>query len=101
MTTRRLLILFFCLSLTLFADDKPAAPEVTFTEHLVADKYGYAFGVVAAELDGDGDLDLTSCDTRGDALYWFVNDGKGTFQRHFIQSNEPGWFERHAVGDIN
>lgn len=73
----------------------------TFTEHLIADKYGYAYGLAAADLDGDGDLDLTSCDTRGDALYWFENDGKGTFLRHFIQQKEAGWFERHAVGDIN
>jgi hypothetical protein len=101
MTTRRVVIPLLFLAFTAFAGDNPAAPEITFDEHLIADKYGYAFGVVAADLDGDGDLDLTSCDTRGDALYWFENDGKGAFQRHFIQANEPGWFERHAVGDIN
>src|SRR5512139_2838714 len=71
-----------------------------FTERLIADKYGYAFGVAAADLDGDGDLDLTSCDTTNNALYWFENDGKGTFRRHYIQKDETGWFERHAIGDI-
>lgn len=76
-----------------------------FTEHLIADKYRYAFGLAAADLDGDGDLDLTSADVRGkptlSALYWFENDGHGQFQRHEIQRDEPGWFERHAIGDIN
>ncbi len=79
----------------------PPQGKGMFTEHLIADKYGYAYGVAAADLDGDGDLDLTSGDTRGDALYWFENNGTGSFRRHFIQQNEPGWFERHAVGDIN
>ncbi|MBC7817091.1 MAG: VCBS repeat-containing protein [Planctomycetaceae bacterium] len=72
-----------------------------FTEHLIADGYGYAYGVAAADLDGDGDLDLTSCDTVNNALYWYENDGKRTFRRHFIQKDETGWFERHVIGDIN
>jgi hypothetical protein len=76
-------------------------PKAPFTEHLIADKYGYAFGVAVADLDGDGDLDLTSCDTTNNNLYWFENDGRGTFTRHFIQQNETGWFERHAIGDMN
>ncbi|MDA1049474.1 MAG: VCBS repeat-containing protein [Planctomycetota bacterium] len=101
MMTRRFFVPLFCLALTALADETPTGPAVSFTEHLIADKYGYAYGVAAADLDGDGDLDLTSCDTRGDALYWFENDGRGMFQRHFIQADEAGWFERHAVGDIN
>ena len=62
--------------------DTPKPPA--FSERLIADKYGYAFGVAAADLDGDGDLDLTSCDTTNNALYWFENDGKGNFKRHII-----------------
>lgn len=101
MTPRYLLVPLFCLAITAVADDKSRTHAITFSEHLIADKYGYAYGVAAADLDGDGDLDLTSCDTRGDVLYWFANDGKGNFQRHIIQANEPGWFERHVIGDIN
>jgi hypothetical protein len=76
-------------------------PTPTFSERLIADKYGYAFGVAAADLDGDGDLDLVSCDTTNDVLYWYENDGKGKFTRHVIQDKEKGWFERHAVGDLD
>src|SRR5688572_20719963 len=75
--------------------------DTRFTEQLIADKYGYAFGVAAADLDGDRDLDLTSSDTLSNALYWFENDGQGAFKRHFIQEGESGWFERHAIGDLN
>jgi hypothetical protein len=83
---------------------KPTAKErgpVRFTEFLIQDKYGYAYGIAAADLDGDGHIDLTSSDTTNNNLYWFQNDGKGKFRRHFIQKGETGWFERHAIGDMN
>ena len=28
-------------------------------------------------------------------------DPLGKFKRHVIAQDEPGWFERHAIGDIN
>ena len=84
-------------------------PNVQFSEHLIRDKYGYAYGIAAADLDGDGDLDLVSSDTTDDkgpqrengTLFWFENDGKGNFTQHTIAKNEPGWFERLAIGDID
>jgi hypothetical protein len=73
----------------------------SFDEHLIRSNYGYAYGVAAADLDRDGDLDLTSADTVNDLLLWFENDGHGRFKQHSIQEEDPGWFERHAVGDID
>ena len=73
-----------------------------FEEHLVMDGYTYSFGIVAADLDGDADLDLTSADALpNNSLYWFENDGKGRFKKHFVQKNDPERLERHAVGDID
>jgi hypothetical protein len=82
---------------------KPARKShpVRFTEHLIQDKYGYAYGIAAADLDGDGHLDLVSADTTNNRLLWFANDGKGRFTRYLIADKEAGWLERHAVGDIN
>ncbi|MDA1053184.1 MAG: hypothetical protein O3C40_22255 [Planctomycetota bacterium] len=76
-----------------------AKPAVRFSEHLIADKYGYTFGVAADDLDGDGDLDLTNVDIVGKnpsaaPLCWFENDGQGAFQRHVIHEKENGWLER-------
>jgi hypothetical protein len=86
-------------------------PSLRFSEHLIADRYTYAYGLAAADLDGDGDYDLTSQDVLGKdvngrretlaSLFWFENDGRGNFGRHLIHEDEPGWFERHTVGDIN
>ena len=81
-----------------------AADPVKFSEHLLAQNLGYVFGVAAADLDGDGDLDLTSPDIRNKShstLYWYQNDGHGAFRRTAIHQDEPGWFERHAIGDID
>ncbi len=72
-----------------------------FSEHLLADGYGYAFAVMAGDIDRDGDLDLTSGDATDNFLYWYENDGEGHFTRHFIQKDDPGWFERHDLGDID
>lgn len=91
-----------CLLGVLPAGENQQGPAPRFTEHLIADGYGYAYGLAAADLDGDGDLDLTSSDTKGnDSLYWFENDGRGTFRKHFVQKGEAGWFERHTIGDVN
>lgn len=83
------------------------AADVRFTETLIYNDYTYPFGIQAADLDGDGDLDITSSDCAGhNNLYWFENGGKGSFTRHFIQKmmNDPqpqARFERHAIADVN
>src|SRR5688572_26757787 len=74
---------------------------IRFTEHLIKGGYGYAFGVAVADLDGDGRPDFTSADTVNNVLYWFANDGKGTFTRHIMRDKEAGWLERHVIGDVD
>ena len=80
----------------------PDPGPVRFTEHLIMDGYAYPYGIWAADLDKDGDLDLTSADyTPANDLYWFENDGSGTFTRRFIQKDDPERLERHMVADVN
>lgn len=77
------------------------AGPVVFSEQLLRDGYSYAYGIAAADLDHDGDLDLTSSDTVVGLLMWFENDGDANYTQHSIQENEEGWFERHNLGDVN
>jgi len=47
---------------------------------------------------------LTSPDIRDKShstLFWYRNDGTGQFKRLVIFRDEPGWFERHAIADID
>jgi len=79
---------------------KPAA--IHFSEHLIADKYAYPYGIAAADIDKDGDLDLTSADYQPhNKLYLFENDSRGNFKRHLIQKNDPERLERHMIGDVD
>ena len=81
--------------------------SLTFTEHRLLHKYTYAYGIAAADLNGDGFLDLTSADAEPNSnLYLLLNDGRGHFRHSFIQKyqgedDQPIRLERHAVGDVN
>ena len=63
-----------------------AASAIQFSENLIADKYAYAYGITAADLDRDGDLDLTSANyTPHNRLYLFENDSRANFKWHIVQ----------------
>eukprot|EP00913_Durusdinium_trenchii_P005676 g5294.t1 len=84
-----------------FAGAKPTN-AIRFSEHLIADKYAYAYGIAAADFDRDGDLDLTSADyTPNNMLYLFENNSRGKFKKHIIQKDDPKRLERHMVGDVD
>ena len=66
------------------AAGQPPQPDQSrptrFSEFLISSDYTYPFGIAAAGIDEDGDLDLTSADALPHHnLYWFENDGKGNF----------------------
>ncbi|MBX3012651.1 MAG: VCBS repeat-containing protein [Caldilineaceae bacterium] len=73
---------------------------IRFSEHLIMDGYNYAYGIAAADITGNGILDIVSADTNV-GLYWLENDGQGNFTRHTIHERANEWLERCAVVDIN
>ncbi|MBN2455009.1 MAG: VCBS repeat-containing protein [Sedimentisphaerales bacterium] len=93
----------FILLVSCRAVPKAAEAEkpLKFTEFLIAGNYGYPYGIQPIDIDGDGDIDITSSETDYGEIYWYENDGKGNFKRHFIQKNDSGCPERHDVGDID
>jgi len=42
-------------------------------------------------MDGDGDLDATTCGYGDKLVYWFENDGKGKFQSHLVGRNQAAY----------
>lgn len=54
--------------------------DMSFSTALVVDNnMPSLFGVVAADFDGDGDVDLAGASFGSNAVYWYENGGGGTF----------------------
>ena len=51
----------------------------------------------AADLDGDGDLDVLSVSTRDDKVAWYENDGSGSFTAHTITTDADGVHSVYAA----
>ena len=92
---------------SLRAGEPSAAPEpplavtagpLKFSERRLLHGYTYAYGISAADLNGDGNPDLTSADAEPNSnLYLLLGDGRGGFRHWFIQkyamrtSSRSGW----------
>ena len=50
------------LTIVAASAETDAAGPVTFSEHLFQGGYGYAYGLAAGDLDGDGRPEITSAD---------------------------------------
>lgn len=67
-------LLLICASLT---------AQIQFQEHVIIDDTflpNGPYSVHAADLDGDGDMDLLSASREDDKIAWYQNDGLGNFQ---------------------
>ncbi|MCP3918037.1 MAG: tandem-95 repeat protein [bacterium] len=70
--------------------------SVAFLKRVIGTGVDDAHAVVAADLDGDGDIDTASADFVDDSVFWFENDGDLDFTPHTVDSNLDG---AYPVGD--
>lgn len=60
-----------------------AAPAITFDAHVIAADLKDGYQVIAADVNGDGKLDLIVVDSGGTDLFWYENP---SWTRHLIAS---------------
>ncbi|GAG56249.1 unnamed protein product, partial [marine sediment metagenome] len=61
--------------------------EENFAERVINTSADVAFSVFAADVDGDGDLDVLSAFSDGDTIAWYENDGDENFTEHVISTS--------------
>jgi len=76
-----MLILTLLTSVSLFAQ---------FPKYLLDGNFTRANGVVSADVDGDGDMDILGSAIDANDIAWWENDGSQTFTKHIIDGNFLG-----------
>ena len=74
-----------------FRNDGSDPPN--FTNYIVDDGWDKPFGIHAADLDDDDDVDLIAAFQNGNAIVWYENDGgeNPSFTPRTISGNLLGW----------
>ena len=79
--------------------ENTAGNGTAWTEHTVDGSYDTARSVYAADLDGDGDIDVLGADyTTSDITWWENTAGKGTvWTEHTVDGDFRGAYSVHAA----
>ena len=86
---------FSLLSLFLFTSVLVGQP--TFSEHSISTSADGLRSVYAADVDGDGDMDVLSASANVDKIAWHENDGSEGFTEHAISTSTDGARSVYAV----
>ena len=65
----------------------PAAGAVDFATHAISTNIRGPHSVFAADVDGDGDLDVLGGFNNDNKIVWYENDGSENFTTHIISTN--------------
>ena len=74
---------------------------IAFTKQIIDDgTVDETHFVVAADLDGDSDIDVVATDFVDDMVPWYENDGSGSFIKQTIDANLDGAYPAH-IADVD
>ena len=71
--------------------------QPSFTEHAISTSADGAYFVYAADVDGDGDIDVLSASYLDDKIAWYENDGSESFTEHAISTSADGAWSVYAA----
>ncbi|MCP4376602.1 MAG: hypothetical protein GY794_10575, partial [bacterium] len=74
---------------------------VDFTTHIITTGADGASSTFAADLDGDGDMDVLSADQVTGQVTWYENDGSGTFTNTDIVGTNGGSVVSVTAADVD
>ncbi len=82
--------------------ENDGATDPSFTERVVSTNANGAKSVFAADVDGDGDIDIMSASRDDDTIAWYENNGapNPSFTKHVITTNADGAYSVFA-GDVD
>ena len=90
-------LIFLCMALPAFDVNAQFGPQQIITSEALEAK-----SVYAADLDGDGDLDVLSASAMDSTIAWYENmDGRGTFSSGTIISTDAAGANSVYAGDLD
>ena len=73
--------------------------QMAFNKRVIDDRVNQTHDVIAADLDGDDDIDLAATDYFNHAVYWYRNDN-GNYAKQVLDGNLEGAYPLH-LGDVD
>ncbi len=70
--------------------------QIEFGRQVIASDVNQTHFVVAADYNGDGEIDLVATDFVDDTVFWYENDGTGGFITHVVDSALDGAYPAHT-----